>query len=189
MLVSGAAGAVGSAVGQLARQWGAKLVVGTAGGAEKCALVVNKFGFDACIDYKKFDTQEKVAAELKRLSPEGFDVYFDNTGGHVTDAFFDATRKYSRMALCGSIANYNDEKPKPIPNFFLKCIYTSVRIQGKGSERHIATLRLLVTLESFSTFSRCCSLLVCVQASFGVISSSTSLTSTRRWLNSSRTAR
>jgi NADPH-dependent curcumin reductase CurA len=75
VFVSGAAGAVGSLVGQLAKLWGAKLVVGSAGGPEKCKNVVEKLGFDACIDYKQFDTQQKVVAELKRLSPEGFDIY------------------------------------------------------------------------------------------------------------------
>ena len=82
VLVSGAAGAVGSVVGQLAKLWGAKLVVGTAGGEEKCKLVTSKFGFDHAIDYRKFDTADKVLAELKRISPEGYDIYFENTGGH-----------------------------------------------------------------------------------------------------------
>lgn len=71
MLVSGAAGAVGSAVGQLAKLWGAKRVIGTAGGSAKCKLVVEKFGFDACIDYKQFDNVDKMRAEFKRISPEG----------------------------------------------------------------------------------------------------------------------
>lgn len=71
VLVSGAAGAVGSAVGQLAKLWGAKLVIGTAGGPAKCKLVTEKFGFDACIDYKQFDNVDKLRAELKRIAPEG----------------------------------------------------------------------------------------------------------------------
>jgi len=134
VLVSGAAGAVGSLVGQLAKQGGAKLVVGTAGGPEKCKLLTDKYGFDAAIDYKQFATQEAVAAELKRLSPDGFDVYFDNTGGHVSDAFYDVVRKFGRAAICGSIANYNDSYDKSNkltqPLLWTKLIYTSVSIKG-----------------------------------------------------------
>lgn len=130
VLVSGAAGAVGSAVGQLAKLWGAKKVIGTAGGEAKCKLVVEKYGFDECIDYKKFDTEEKVTAELKRISPEGCDVHFDNVGGHVSDAFLNTVRKFGRVAVCGSISQYNDAKPPQCPSPWGKVIYTSVRIQG-----------------------------------------------------------
>jgi NADPH-dependent curcumin reductase CurA len=130
VLVSGAAGAVGSAVGQLAKLWGAKQVIGTAGGPDKCKLVVDKYGFDACIDYKKFDTEEKMTAELKRLCPDGLDVHFDNVGGHVSDSFLNLVRKHGRVAVCGSISQYNDAKPPLCPSPWVKVIYTSVRIQG-----------------------------------------------------------
>jgi len=131
VLVSGAAGAVGSLVGQLAKLHGAKLVIGTAGGPEKCALVTGKFGFDAAIDYKKFDTVEKVTAELKRISPEGVDLYFDNTGGHVTDAFYTVVKKFGRSAVCGSISVYNkDPSEVKVPSPFIRIIYTSVTIKG-----------------------------------------------------------
>lgn len=130
VLVSGAAGAVGSLVGQLAKLWGAKLVIGSAGGPEKTKLVTEKYGFDACIDYKLFDTQEKVVAELKRLAPQGVDLYYDNTGGHVSDAFYDVVRKHARVAVCGQIASYNAGKVVDVPSPFGKIIYTSVRIQG-----------------------------------------------------------
>jgi len=135
VLVSGAAGAVGSLVGQLAKQGGAKLVVGTAGGPEKCKLLTEKYGFDAAIDYKQFTTQEAVAAELKRISPDGFDLYFDNTGGHVSDAFYDVVRKFGRVAICGSIANYNSDNPEAAAAakqalVWTKLIYTSVSVKG-----------------------------------------------------------
>lgn len=131
VLVSGAAGAVGSLVGQLAKRGGAKLVVGTAGGPEKCKRLVEHFGFDAAIDYKKFDTEEKVTEELKRLSPDGFDVYFDNTGGHVTDALLNVVRKFARLAICGSISVYNkDPREVKVPSPFMKVVYSSTTIRG-----------------------------------------------------------
>jgi NADPH-dependent curcumin reductase CurA len=72
-----------------------------------------------------------VKDELKRIQPDGFDVFFENTGGHVSDAIYDGhLRKYARVALCGNIANYNNTEPAKIPNPFMNCIYTSVRIQG-----------------------------------------------------------
>ena len=131
VVITGAAGAVGASVGQYARAWGASKVVGFAGGPEKCALVKEKFGFDECIDYKKFTSQQAVKDELKRIHPDGFDVFFENTGGHVSDAIYDGNlRKHARVALCGNIANYNNTEPAKIPNPFLNCIYTSIRIQG-----------------------------------------------------------
>ena len=131
VVITGAAGAVGASVGQYARAWGASKVVGFAGGPEKCKLVKEKFGFDECIDYKKFNTAQAVKDELKRIQPDGFDVFFENTGGHVSDAIYDGNlRKFARVALCGNIANYNNSEESKIRNPFLDCIYTSVRIQG-----------------------------------------------------------
>jgi len=139
VLVSGAAGAVGSLAGQLAKLHGAKLVIGTAGGPDKCALLTSKFGFDAAIDYKKFDTAEKVTAELKRISPEGVDVYVDNTGGHVAEVFYDVTRKRSRVAVVGALAHYAEMFGRAAPAEgaaahapapFFKLIYNSVSVQG-----------------------------------------------------------
>lgn len=131
VVVTGAAGAVGSVVGQLAREWGASKVVGVAGGPDKCKLVKEKFGFDECIDYKKFTTQQAIKDELKRIQPDGFDVFFENTGGFVSDAIYDGNlRKFARVALCGNIANYNNTQAALIPNPFVNCIYTSIRVQG-----------------------------------------------------------
>ena len=80
-MLAGAAGAVGSLVGQLAKLKGAKKVIGTAGGPEKCALVKSKYGFDECLDYKALDTVDKMRAAIKQAAPEGVNVYFDNVGG------------------------------------------------------------------------------------------------------------
>jgi len=131
-VVSGAAGAVGSLVGQLARLKGAKKVIGTAGGADKCRVVKEKYGFDECIDYKTFDTVDKMREELKKAAPEGVHLYFDNVGGHVTQAMWDVYTKFGRMALCGAISNYNKpphETLLPDP-FGMKMIYGGLTVRG-----------------------------------------------------------
>ena len=107
VLVSGAAGAVGSLAGQLARIKGAKKVIGTAGGPAKCKLVKERYGFDECLDYKQHDTAEKMRDALKQAAPEGIDLYFDNTGGHVTTAACKSLNEFGRVALAGAISSYN----------------------------------------------------------------------------------
>lgn len=130
VFVSGAAGAVGSLVGQLAKLKG-HTVIGSAGGRDKCKHVVEDLGFDACIDYKEFKTAAEVKTELDRLAPKGIDVYFENTGGHVTDAVFDVLNKFARVAVCGQIAMYNTTEATPLaPLIFHKLIYKSIRVQG-----------------------------------------------------------
>ena len=117
VVVSGAAGAVGSMVGQLARMKGAKKVIGTAGGPDKCRLVSDKYGFDACLDYKELDTVERMQQALKEAAPDGVQVYFDNVGGHVTQAMWPVYADHGRMVLCGAISGYNkDPKDNLIPN-------------------------------------------------------------------------
>lgn len=133
VLVSAAAGAVGSFVGQLAKLKGAKRVIGTAGGPQKCKLVKEKYGFDECLDYKELDTTEKMQEALKKAAPEGLNVYFDNTGGHVTYAALRCLNKFGRVALCGNISSYNSENPQEdkIPNILsLSTIYGSHKICG-----------------------------------------------------------
>jgi NADPH-dependent curcumin reductase CurA len=102
VVVSAASGAVGSVVGQLARLRGCR-VVGIAGGAEKCAYVVDELGFDACIDYKA----GKLEAELAAATPDGVDAIFENVGGACLDASLARTNAFARIALCGLIAGYN----------------------------------------------------------------------------------
>ena len=110
IVVSAASGAVGSVVGQLAKLRGCR-AVGIAGGAEKCAYVVNELGFDACIDYKAGNLQ----ADLAAATPDGIDAVFENVGGEVFDASLARMNPFGRIALCGMIAGYDGE-PLPIKN-------------------------------------------------------------------------
>jgi len=104
VLVSAASGAVGSAVGQLAKLRGCR-AVGVAGGPEKCAYVVDELGFDACIDYKAGNLK----ADLAAATPDGIDCIFENVGGVVFDTALARTNAFARVALCGLIAGYNGE--------------------------------------------------------------------------------
>jgi len=104
--VTAASGAVGSVVGQLAKLQGCR-VVGIAGGKSKCEYVVKELGFDACVDYKAGNLQD----DLKAATPEGIDCYFENVGGELMDAAFRRLNPYSRVALCGLIADYNATEP------------------------------------------------------------------------------
>jgi hypothetical protein len=103
VVVSGAAGATGSVVGQIARARGAKKVVGIAGGAEKCAEVVEDYGFDECLDYR----EPGIAARLRAACPEGIDLYFDNVGGEILDAVLANLALRARIVVCGAISQYN----------------------------------------------------------------------------------
>jgi NADPH-dependent curcumin reductase CurA len=107
LLVSAAAGSVGSLVGQIGKIKGAR-VVGIAGGTDKCAWVVSQLGFDACIDYKN----EEVPAQLKGLCPNGVDVYFDNVGGPILQAALFAMRNHGRIACCGAVSQYDSAMPR-----------------------------------------------------------------------------
>ena len=111
VVVSGAAGAVGSVVGQIAKIKGCR-TVGIAGGPDKCKLLVDEFGFDAAIDYK----HEDVKAALKQHCPNGIDVYFDNVGGDVLKAVLRLVNPLARIPLCGIISQYNAVEPPPGPN-------------------------------------------------------------------------
>lgn len=110
VVVSAASGAVGSVVGQLAKQHGCR-AVGIAGGAEKCAYVVDGLGFDACVDYKA----GRLASDLHAATPNGIDALFENVGGAGFDACLARMNAFGRVALCGMIAGYNGED-MPIRN-------------------------------------------------------------------------
>jgi len=110
IVVSAASGAVGSVLGQLAKQRGCR-VVGIAGGADKCAYVVNELGFDACIDYKAGN----LIADLAAATPNGIDAVFENVGGEIFDASLARMNPFGRIALCGLIAGYDGE-PLPLNN-------------------------------------------------------------------------
>jgi NADPH-dependent curcumin reductase len=109
VVVSAASGAVGQIVGQLAKIAGCR-AVGVAGGHPKCAFVTDTLGFDACIDYK---AEKDLAAAVKAACPNGVDVYFDNVGGVVSDAVLLNLNFWARVALCGSISQYNTTEPGP----------------------------------------------------------------------------
>ena len=111
VFVSGAAGAVGSQAGQIARLMGAERVIGSAGSDEKAALLVEEYGFDAAFNYRS----GPVARQLAEAAPDGIDVYFDNVGGDHLEAAIGALRRDGRAALCGAISAYNATEPPPGP--------------------------------------------------------------------------
>ena len=112
VLVSGAAGMVGSLVGQIAKIKGCN-VIGIAGGTDKCNYVKNELGFDACIDYKN----EDVAKAIKQLSPNGINIYFDNVGGQTLDDALLNLALGARVVVCGAISQYNDAQFNGLKNY------------------------------------------------------------------------
>ena len=125
LVVSGAAGAVGQTVGQLAKIKGCR-VVGIAGGAAKCDWVVKELGFDACIDYKNSD----VKAGLKAHCPKGIDIYFDNVGGDILDAVLTRFARKARIVICGAISQYNNTTPVQGPANYLSLLVNRARMEG-----------------------------------------------------------
>lgn len=125
VLVSGAAGAVGSVVGQIAKIKGCT-VIGTAGGAEKCKYVVEQLGFDACIDYKN----ENVYKALRKAAPKGIDVYFDNVGGEILDIALTQIRKHARIVICGAISQYNNKENVKGPANYLSLLVNRASMTG-----------------------------------------------------------
>lgn len=125
VVVSGAAGAVGALVGQIAKIQGCH-VVGIAGGAEKCRYIVEDLGFDAAIDYKS----EKVASRLRETCPKGIDVYFDNVGGQILDDCLAQINLRARIVLCGAISQYNNTTPIKGPSNYLSLLFNRARMQG-----------------------------------------------------------
>lgn len=125
VLVSTAAGSVGSSAGQVAKAIGCH-VVGIAGGPEKCKLVTDEFGFDACCDYKSDD----LANQIAKACPDGVDVYFDNVGGAVLDAALANMNKYGRIPVCGVLADYNAAGERFGITNFRKVFDKSLSIQG-----------------------------------------------------------
>ncbi len=125
VVVSAAAGAVGSIAGQLARLRGAR-VIGIAGGKAKCDWLVNDLGFDGAIDYKN----EDVGAALDRLCPRGIDVNFENVGGEIMDAVISRMNNFGRVALCGMISTYNQAGPPAGPKDFGRILMHRLTIRG-----------------------------------------------------------
>ena len=127
VVVSAASGAVGSAVGQLAKARGCR-VVGIAGGAEKCGWVAGELGFDACVDYKAHPNAKALNAAVEEALPRGADAHFENVGGRILDAVMLRMNAFGRIAVCGMIAGYSGE---PIPMQYPQLILRSqLRIEG-----------------------------------------------------------
>ena len=132
--VSAASGAVGSAVGQLAKVRGCR-AVGIAGGQEKCDYVVRELGFDACIDYKQHADPKSLYRALKAATPDGVHGHFENVGGAVLDAILGRMNDFGRIALCGMISGYDG---KPIPLQYPQLILTArLRIEGFIVSEHM----------------------------------------------------
>ncbi len=126
VVVSAAAGSVGSIVGQIAKLKGCR-VIGIAGGAEKCQWLVDELGFDAAVDYKN----EPVHKALKAACPEGIDVYFDNVGGDILEAALFRMNDMGRIACCGAVSQYDGDAPKHGPRGIPGLIVTKrLRVQG-----------------------------------------------------------
>ncbi|HMK98761.1 MAG TPA: NADP-dependent oxidoreductase [Acidimicrobiales bacterium] len=126
VVVSAAAGATGSLVGQIARLKGAGRVVGIAGGPEKCAWVTDTLGFDAAVDYRA----DGLAAALRRQCAQGIDLYFDNVGGAILDVCLGQLAMRGRVVLCGAISLYNATEPQPGPANLVNLIPRRGRMEG-----------------------------------------------------------
>jgi NADPH-dependent curcumin reductase CurA len=127
VVVSAASGAVGSAVGQLAKARGCR-VVGIAGGTDKCGYTVDQLGFDACIDYKVHRDTAALIDALKGAAPNGIDGLFENVGGVVMDAVMACMNDFGRIAVCGMISGYNGEPiPMAAPQLILR---SRLKVQG-----------------------------------------------------------
>ncbi|MFD4372145.1 NADP-dependent oxidoreductase [Streptomyces sp. NPDC058486] len=126
VFVSGAAGAVGSQVGQLAKLAGASRVIGSAGSDEKVKWLVEELGFDAAFNYKSGAVKDL----LREAAPDGIDVYFDNVGGEHLEAAISSLNVHGRAAICGMIAQYNDTEPVPGPRNMAMIIGKRLRLQG-----------------------------------------------------------
>ncbi|WP_405603915.1 NADP-dependent oxidoreductase [Streptomyces sp. NBC_01410] len=125
VVVSGAAGAVGSVVGQIAKILGCR-VIGIAGGERKCRAVVEEFGFDAAIDYRT----EDVRKALREHAPDGVDVYFDNVGGDILDAVLTRLARGARIVICGAVSQYNNTEPVKGPSNYMSLLVNRASMTG-----------------------------------------------------------
>ena len=125
LVVSAAAGAVGSVVGQIGKIVGCR-VVGIAGNDEKCAWIKDDLGFDEAVNYKSGSVYEN----LKKACPNGIDIYFENVGGEILEAVLALINNFARIPLCGLISQYNATKPTPGPSNFVNLLVRRVHLQG-----------------------------------------------------------
>ncbi|CAL8900510.1 NADP-dependent oxidoreductase [Kocuria varians] len=127
VFISGAAGAVGSAAGQIARQLGASYVIGSAGSDEKAKLLTEKYGFDAVLNYKDAPIRKQLA---EAVGEDGVDVYYDNVGGDHLEAALDVLNRHGRVAACGAISQYNNTERTPGPDNMANLIKNSLKLEG-----------------------------------------------------------
>ena len=125
VVISGAAGAVGTVAGQIAKVKGCR-VIGIAGGPEKCAMLVDELGFDAAIDYRA----ENVKRALRQHAPDGIDVYFDNVGGDILDAALANLALHARVVICGAVSQYNNAAKVQGPSNYLALLVRRARMEG-----------------------------------------------------------
>jgi NADPH-dependent curcumin reductase CurA len=141
VVISGAAGAVGSVAGQIAKAKGAANVVGIAGGQDKCRWLVEELGFDAAIDYKN----EDVPKRLKETTPNRVNVYFDNVGGDILDAALVRLAHGARVVICGAISQYNSDRGMQGPRNYMMLLVRRARMQGflvfDYADRHADAMR------------------------------------------------
>lgn len=138
IIVTGAAGSVGSIVGQLAKAEGLT-VIGVVGSDEKADWIVNELGFDAAINYKSEDLDDQLA----KLAPQGFDIYFENTGGPIQNLIVERMNAHGRVVVCGMIADYSKAEPNPGPNW-ISVIKRRLTIQGFTMPDHFAEVPALL---------------------------------------------
>jgi len=125
VVVSGAAGAVGTVVGQIAKIKGCR-AIGIAGGKEKCDYIVRELGFDAAIDYKSDDLKKA----LRQHCPQGVDVYFDNVGGEILDTVLTQLARHARIVICGAISQYNTTSGVRGPSNYMSLLVNRAKMQG-----------------------------------------------------------
>jgi NADPH-dependent curcumin reductase CurA len=125
VVVSGAAGAVGSVAGQIGKLKGAR-VIGIAGGGEKCAWLTGELGFDAAIDYKSQDVRKA----LRTHAPGGVDVFFDNVGGEILDAVLTRLARHARIVICGAVSQYNNTEPMRGPSNYMSLLVFRASMTG-----------------------------------------------------------
>lgn len=138
IIITGAAGSVGSLVGQLAKADGLT-VIGVVGTDEKADWIVNELGFDAAINYKS----DNLAAQLEEIAPQGFDLYFENTGGPIQNLILDRMNAHGRVIVCGMIADYSKAEPSPGPNW-INVVKRRLTIQGFTMPDHFAEVPALL---------------------------------------------
>ncbi|TVZ59744.1 hypothetical protein NA63_2280 [Flavobacteriaceae bacterium MAR_2010_105] len=125
VLISGAAGAVGSVAGQIAKLKGCT-VIGIAGGPDKCRHLIENLGFDAALDYKS----DTIVNDLKQACPKGIDVFFDNVGGEILDLALTKLRRHARVIICGAISQYNSKTRIKGPSNYLSLLVNRATMQG-----------------------------------------------------------